>query len=256
MAVDTTALDVAHLPAILAGPVLRRLTRTSVAVWVALSRPDDVTLTVRLAANPALFSSATATPLRVGSNLWLLTLTAAAPEGQYAAGGAYTYELTSPGWTTAPDWAALSFDGTSPGFFGLPTTLDDFVLLHTSCRKAHGGGMDGLATASDVVAEGLATHDPSARPHLLLFSGDQIYADEIPAPLAPRIRRIATDLVGIDETATFGPLPRIGGRQDPTNGFGFTSEAATDHLWGLGEFLATYLVRGALAGPRATLGRP
>jgi hypothetical protein len=242
MAVDATALDVAHLPAVLAGPVLRRLTRTSVAVWVALSRPDDVTLTVRLASDPAQVSSATATPLRVGSNLWLLTLTAAAPGGQYAAGAAYTYELTAPGWATAPDWAALSFDGTLPGFSGLPTTLDDFVLLHTSCRKAHGGGMDGLATASDVVADGLAAHAPSARPHLLLFTGDQIYADEVPAPLAPRIRRIATDLVGIDETATFGLLPRIGGRQGPTNGFGFTSEAATDHLWGLGEFLATYLL--------------
>ena len=66
MAVDATALDVAHLPAVLAGPVLRRLTRTSVAVWVALSRPGDVTLTVHLASDPAQSSSVTATPLRVG----------------------------------------------------------------------------------------------------------------------------------------------------------------------------------------------
>ena len=44
------------------------------------------------------------------------------------------------------------------------------------------------------------------------------------------------------DLATFGQLTRIGGRQSPTNGFGFTSEAATDHLWGLGEFLATYLL--------------
>jgi hypothetical protein len=242
MAVDDTALNVAHLPAVLAGPVLRRLTRTSVAVWVALSRSDDVTLTVRLASDPAQSSSATATPLRVGSNLWLLTLTASAPGGQYTAGAAYTYELNSPGWAEAPDWPTLSFDGTSLGFVGLPTTLDDFVLLHTSCRKAHGGGMDGLATVSDLIAEGLAANDPAARPHLLLLTGDQIYADEVPAPLAPRIHRVATDLVGIDETVTFGPFPRIGGRQDPTNGFGFTSEAATDHLWGLGEFLATYLL--------------
>ena len=242
MGVDTTPLDVASLPALLAGPILRRLTRTTVAVWVALSRSDDVTLVVQVAADSTQTSSATGTPVRVGTNLWLMTLSVDAPGGQFFAGTAYTYHLSSPGWPAEPDWAALSYEGTFPGFVGLPAQLDGFTLLHTSCRKAHGGGMDGLATASDLVAEGVAAHDAQARPHLLLLTGDQIYADEIPAPLAPRIRRIAADLVGIDETATLGALPKIGGRQAPSNAFGFTSEAATDHLWGLGEFLATYLL--------------
>lgn len=242
MAVDATALDVGQLPAVLAGPVLRRLTRTSVTVWLALSRGEEVTLTVRDAADATQSSSATASPLQVGVHLWVLTITAQAPGGQFTAGTAFTYRLTCAAWPAEPDWAALSFDGTFPGFLGLPASLDDFGLLHTSCRKAHGGGMDALATAADLIAEGVAANDPGARPHLLVLTGDQIYADEVPAPLAPRIRRVAADLVSIDETATFGALPKIGGRQAPSNGFGLTSSAASDHLWTVGEFLATYLL--------------
>jgi hypothetical protein len=239
VAVDTSALDIAGLPAVLAGPVLRCLTRTSVSVWLALSRADDVTLHVQAAGDPTQSVSATATPVRVGSSLWLVTVTAG---GQFAAGTRYRYRLTSAGWPSEPDWPALAFDGVAPAFVGLPVAVDEFVVMHTSCRKAHGGGLDALATATDVIAEGLAANDPGAQPHLLILSGDQIYADETPAPLAPRIRRVATDLVGIDETPTFGALPKIGGRQQPTNSFGFTSAAATDQLWTLGEFLATYLL--------------
>ncbi len=242
MAVDATPLDVATLPAVLAGPILRRLTRTTVSVWVALSRGDDVTLAVQVAGDATQSTSATVAPVHVGTSLWLATLTVHAAGGQFVAGTAYTYRLSSPGWPAEPDWASLSLTATFPGFLGLPAHLDDFTMLHTSCRKVHGGGMDALATASDLVVEGIAANDPQARPNLLVMTGDQIYADEIPAPLAPRIRRVAADLVGIDETAIFGALPKIGGRQAPSNSFGLTSEAATDHLWGLGEFLATYLL--------------
>jgi hypothetical protein len=242
IALDAAPLDVAGLPAVLAGPILRRLTRTTVAVWVALSTGDDVTLTVHPSNDAAQTATATTKPIQVGSHLWLTTIIVQAPGGQFASGTAYSYTLSSPGWAAEPDWPSLSYDGTGPGFLGLPTVLDDFTLLHTSCRKAHGGGMDALATTSDLVAERLAAAEPHARPHLLMLTGDQIYADEVPAPLAPRIRRIAADLVGIDETQPFGPLPAIGGRQGPTNAFGFTSEAATDHLWTLGEYLATYLL--------------
>jgi hypothetical protein len=63
MAVNVTSLDVTQLPAVLAGPVLRRHTRTAVTVWLALSRGEDVTLTVRDAADATQSSSATATPL-------------------------------------------------------------------------------------------------------------------------------------------------------------------------------------------------
>jgi hypothetical protein len=242
MAVDATPLDVASLPAVLAGPVLRRLTRTQMAVWAALSRGADVTLTVRLAGQPATETAAAAvTPTRVGANLWLAMLTAGppAPPGQFAAGQLYEYRLTSPGWPAAPTWTDYSIGTSLPAFLGPPANLGDLVVFHTSCRKPHGGGVDGLAVAAQEIRDRIAAG--ASRPHLLILSGDQIYADEVPAPMAPRIRRIAADIVGIDETSVF-PSLRIGGRQAPTNGFGLTSSAATDHLWGLGEFLAAYLL--------------
>jgi hypothetical protein len=133
-------------------------------------------------------------------------------------------------------------DGALPSFPGPPAAAEDLVLLHTSCRKVHGGGRDGLAAAVALVRDRISGGGAGARPHLLVMSGDQIYADEVPAPLAPRVRRIAADLVGMDETSVFGPLPRIGGRQAPSESFGLTSDAATDHLWGFGEFCATYLL--------------
>jgi hypothetical protein len=240
--VDATPLDLATLPAVLAGPVLRRLTRTDVSVWLALSRPDEVTLHVREAGAPATEVTATATPTRVGSNLWLTTVSSTAPGGQFAAGSLYEYRASSPGWPAEPSWPDLAFGTALPAFPGLPAAIDDFLVFHTSCRKIGGGERDSLALAADLIDERVTAGDPVPRPHVLVHSGDQIYADENPTPLAPRVLRVAADLVGIDESATFGPLPPLAGRQAPGEGFGLTSSAAADHLWRLGEFYTHYLL--------------
>jgi len=242
VALDANPLNVGALPAILAGPVLRRLTRTKVSVWVALTRGSDVSLAVRVAGQPITeIVSAPMTPLRVGTNLWFAVITADAPGGSFAAGLLYEYKLTSPGWPQ-PNWTDVAIGTAQPTFSGPPATVADLKVFHTSCRKVHGGGRDGLALAADVISSRITANTPNARPHLLVLAGDQIYADEVPAPLVPRVRRIATDLVGVDETGLFGPLPAIAGRQVPSESFGLTSSAASDHLWTLGEFLATYLL--------------
>ncbi len=243
MPLDATPLDLASLPPILAGPILRRLTRTEMAVWVALSSPSPVTVHVQVAGQPATSVSGPAvTPTPVGQHLWLAVATAPGPGGTFGAGQRYAYFLDAPGWSSPPDWSGVAMDGTLPSFPAPPAAPEDLTLLHTSCRKVHGGGRDGLGTAVELVRDRIAAGGPGARPHLIVMSGDQIYADEVPAPVAPRIRRIAADLVGIDETDVFGPLPAIGGRQGPCQSFGFTSAAAADHLWTFGEFCASYLL--------------
>ena len=242
MAVDSVPLDVAALPAVIGGPILRRLTRTSVTVWLALTRPSDVTVHVRVVGQPASEVTVTGAPIRVGTSLWLATLTSPGPGGQFAAGTLYEYRASSPGWPAEPVWADLAFGTAWPAFRGLPAALADLVLMHASCRKVHGGRLDGLALAADTIGEAVAANAPDARPHLLVLSGDQIYADEVAAPIAPRVRRIAADLVGIDESATFGPLPALAGRQAPGEAFGLSSSAMADHLWGIGEYYAQYLL--------------
>ena len=95
MPLDSVPLDLEALPGIVCGPVLRRLTRTSVSVWVACLEPDPITLTVRrrgVGAPPE--ASVTTTPTRVGANLWITVLTAGAPGGTFEAGRIYEYELT------------------------------------------------------------------------------------------------------------------------------------------------------------------
>ncbi|MFC7529256.1 hypothetical protein [Actinoplanes sp. GCM10030250] len=237
---DDIPLDVNALPGIVAGPVLRRVTRSAASVWVALTRPGTVTLHVRVAGQPATeIEAGTAEPVRVGVALWLAVVTGGAPGGTFDADGLYEYRLSSAGWPQ-PAWADLAIGTALPAFPGPPDDVAKLTILHTSCRKVHGGGRDALAGSAQVIRDRLSAGE--ARPHLLVLSGDQIYADEVPAPLVPRIARISTDLVGVEDSAMFAPLPRIGGRQTRSEQFHLTSSAARDHLWRLGEFLAVYLL--------------
>lgn len=248
MALDSTPLQLADLPVIVAGPILRRLTRTEVSVWIACTLEDQITLTVRHRAPGGTTSSVNANPTQVGRQLWITVLTTPAPDGQFIAGEAYEYELDAPWAAARPiDWTPLSIEGVSrPTFLGPPDSVDDLVILHASCRKPHGGGHDGLALADRAIAARFDP-DPGQQPQLLLLSGDQIYVDEVGHPLAVRINRVAEDLIGIDESDVFGPVPRIGDRKPATNGFGFTTGAGSNHLWTYGEFMAMYLMAWSVA---------
>ncbi len=244
MPLDSIPIPLASLPGIVAGPVVRRLTRTSVSVWVACVAADPVTLTVRRhgAGGPPP-ATATARPAQVGASLWTTVLTAAAPGGQFEAGEVYEYELAAP-WEAGRGpiaWNELSLPGaTRPTFLAPPATAAELVLCHTSCRKPHGGGRDGLALAMPELLSRFAAA-PAPQPHLLVMSGDQIYADEVGHALMPRVLRVSQDLVGVDETDVFGPPPPIGGRGPVTRALGYTG-ATANQLWTYGEFMAMYLL--------------
>lgn len=242
---DSSPLAVASLPGLVAGPVLRRLTRTAVSVWAACVAPDAITLRVRRH-TPGTTSqtSVTGHPTRVGANLWMIVLTAPAPGGgEFVAGEIYEYELTAL-WEAARGpiaWSDVSLpQALRPTFLAPPATAADLVIYHTSCRKPHGGGRDGLAVAIGDIA---TRFDPSPQrqPHLLVMSGDQIYADEVGHPFMPRVLRVARDLVGVDESDVFGPAPPIGGRGPGTDALGYTG-ATANHLWTYAEFMAMYLL--------------
>lgn len=242
MPIDAVPLDVGALPGIVCGPVVRRLTRTQVSIWLATVAPDPITLTVREVGGSAA-SSVTATPARVGSQLWMTVITADAPAGQFTAGRTYEYELTAP-WEAARGtipWAELALPGHAlPTFLAPPDAIGDLRLMHTSCRKPHGNGRDALALAMDELGRRFDTNPPP-QPHLLVLSGDQIYADEVGHAVISRIVRIAADLIGIDETDVFGDPPIIAGRGPATRAFGLTGSTA-NHLWTFGEFVALYLL--------------
>ena len=95
MPIDSVPISLAMLPRIVAGPMVRRLTRTEVSVWVATVDPAQVTLRVREHATsgpPA--SVVSATPTKVKSHLWMTVLTAPAPGGgTFVPGRVYEYDL-------------------------------------------------------------------------------------------------------------------------------------------------------------------
>jgi hypothetical protein len=251
------ALDVAGLPAIVSGPIVRRLTRTRVSVWVALSSGDEVTLEVSDGTQVVAWSAAT-TPKRAGTRLYLTVLTAELAAG-FEPGRVYEYFILrgthldgNTDWTRLVGgdawWRQLAAAGAAhPSFVGLPRDLGSLRIAHASCRKLHGGRRDALALAAELL-------DGAERPHLLLLTGDQIYADDVPNVLFPRLRQIASDVVGIVEPDLQGDalvgiqVPdwngnQVGGRQALCNHLGFTSTEASNHVLSLSEFYALYLLQ-------------
>jgi hypothetical protein len=148
-------------------------------------------------------------------------------------------------------------DGALPSFVTVPDTLDDLVLAHTSCRKAHGNAFPAMQHLDEYI-DGLHGAD-AGYPHMLFLTGDQIYADDVAGALLPGLNSLAISLVSGDGGDTSGveqvPSPTTGGpfnvnttvlpagfRQKVTASAGFTSEDAPSHLIGFGEFLAMYCI--------------
>jgi hypothetical protein len=231
-------IDPGALPVVLCGPIVRRVTRTRAHVWVALSTGDPVQLTVFDAAGNATASPAV-TPVRIGQALWVAVLSAdGLTNGEFAAGSTYEYTIGSAAWPAdrRPNWADFALQSRSrPSFTGLPTNLAALRILHSSCRRPH-------ANKRDALGLGLDELESANRPHLLLLSGDQVYADDVATLAAARLRSIDSALVGVDDSPALGALPALAGRQAPSNAIGLTSELAKDHAWTLGEFYGLYLL--------------
>lgn len=256
MSVYVPAPQPTQLPALICGPILRRLTRTQISVWATMCVGGDVTLHVRQHGVPATESTVTTTPTRIGRNLWLIVLTIDGIDtGEFVADQVYEYWLSSPAWTTHPgpavDWTnyTIEWEDTNkpvesfPSFIGLPTNIDDFKLYFATCRKAS-------ERLRDAFGHGyrLMTKDGEPRPHLLILGGDQIYADEFSTPMMSIVEELNNTYVDFDEfgdevnPGIFYPKPLLAGRQERCFTYGFTTKGGKAHLWTLGEFYITYLL--------------
>ncbi len=240
------------LPPILAGPIVRRLTRNRVYIWVATSVPDPITLLIRQqgagAAGEVAFSRS---PIQVGTSLWIALIEATGIDGGvFQANQTYEYRLTIPNWNPGSQyWSDLALaagpndNPQRPSFVGLSANVGGFRLIHTSCRKMHGGGRDSLSLLSQIIEAGdFPDTGQSLRPHMMVLSGDQIYADDVPSAITPAIRKIATEIIGIDESL-FDLELKVNGREQACLNMGLTAgDVAHDHLWTFGEFCAMYLL--------------
>jgi hypothetical protein len=177
-------------------------------------------------------------------------------------------DLTLTGYGTQPPYSedvevcGISYvDGQLPSFVTAPAALEELVFVHASCRKPHGDGHPALGIIDDHLDDLHGADD--GWPHLLFFTGDQIYADDVAAALLPGLNQLGAALVaGTDRDAPPPsaltekvPPPKSGDpleismekmpagfRQRLTGAAGFTSEEAPSHLVGFGEYLAMYCV--------------
>lgn len=139
-------------------------------------------------------------------------------------------------------------------------------VLHGSCRKPHGKGEDALLAVDARLAE---QANSQQRPDLLIFSGDQMYMDDVAGPMLLAIQQVIALLGLYPETfsgATITSsealpthphnlyqreklLPHTKQNKDLYSRFFkakskplFTSVNAKNHLLSLGEMLAMYLL--------------
>jgi hypothetical protein len=240
------------LPSVLAGPILRKATPKSVTVWFALRAAAKVLLTVK-DEREIKVAEGNRDTVAIGKNLHIVAVTAKPLREELKEGIVYRYDVEFrfgdkiENLVTATAGADLGYPSKSlPSFALPPEDPTKLRLLQGSCRKPHGAGKDTLPLVDKLIAE-----NPSAfgRPHQLLLTGDQIYADDVADSLLLMIMDAADALLGWKEEVSFpafygGPstvLPPACTRTLLFFQSGFTSVDLRSHLISLGEYLCMYL---------------
>src|SRR6185436_20154746 len=213
VAINTSQQQLANLPLIICGPILRRVYYDSVSVWLAFKEEvRDINITVFDVENPALkITGNVKSPLKIGKNLFI-TLATATSSGSFKlfGGRIYAYNISFLHGSVRKELKtegvlkggidSISYKPYSFPTFCLPgETLNDLKISHGSCRKTHGGQTDALR-ALDTAIE-LTSSRPSERPQLLCLTGDQIYADDVADALLHKMIETGKQLLGWIELA-------------------------------------------------------
>jgi hypothetical protein len=265
----------------LCGPILRKVEADAVTVWVALKEERKVWLEVYediapsgSAPNLKKILEGNRKPIRAGQHLFLIAVTAnlVAGEQPMAPGKIFFYNLfftdinatsVSPTDTNLESPNVIHFEihyahepedldpqhrhVHLPSFCLAPDDLNLLRIVHGSCRKIHAEGLDAMPAVDEMILADRFT--PDQRPHYLLLTGDQFYADDISPIILYLLMDAEKSLIGEVEH-----LPQIGKPALPdasgNNGNflagqrkdkgGFTS-GESNHIATAGEYFALYL---------------
>ncbi|NWC49273.1 alkaline phosphatase family protein [Pseudomonas edaphica] len=254
------------LPAVIAGPLLRRLEPQRLVIWLVGSRvlplclklqvPQGQTLTIDL-------DTQQCQVVPVGRHAFIHLIDVSLSEA-LPLDVSIDYDLLVDGCGIA-HWAPhlLYADAPSANFV-VHSRIHQ--LVHGSCRKPHHHANDGLLCVDRLLAD---ARTPAERPALLMMSGDQVYADDVAGPMLRAIHALIARLALFDEylegavvddsASLYGHrasyyhradlLPALdsnetlrerffGGVKKPI----FTSSTADNHLVTFAEVLAMYLM--------------
>lgn len=186
-----------------AGPIIRRLTPKRLCLWLASSEAVELQLQLQPEQGEKLeFDAKQLQPfvqqLQLAGKLYLyfldLELNEALPTEHWIS---YDLQLKTSGgdWQNWQQWTEdLVYPGRAlPGFVIKPKVHS---VLHGSCRKPHFGAGDGLVRAD----QQLKDTAPDQWPSLLMLSGDQVYTDDVGAPMLYAIHQLIAKLEFADET--------------------------------------------------------
>jgi hypothetical protein len=269
----TTTFDLAQLPLILAGPILRRTEAQSVSVWIALQSAAEIQIQVLPSQSNTVDSTSpllqgTASTIALGKSLHIALITAQPRSDQrLVPGQIYAYDLKIHPQENADDTVPISlkealqsaalpqvclsyFAHGLPTFALPPEDLNDLRILHGSCRKLHDHDLDALPIVDQMIAE--AADRPNLRPHQLFFTGDQIYGDEVADPFLWAIQQLQPMLFGWKEAVLNTPAPKSqlkpGKRQaiaksdaGLTAGLQGDDQKTQSHLLRFSEYCTSYL---------------
>ncbi|GGX87546.1 hypothetical protein GCM10007160_13810 [Litchfieldella qijiaojingensis] len=192
-----------ELPAVLVGPILRRVSPDRIVMWLVGSRPLSLHLTLMpedgSPSHELRLDDASCRCLAVGchAHVHLIDVGLDSPLPQDVR---VDYDLAlldeTSQYVSIADWGAhLRYDGAALPGFVIASRLGS--LLHGSCRKPHHPGGDGLTRADTWLGGRWA--EPQERPAWLLMTGDQIYADDVAGPMLAAIHALIRRLGLFDE---------------------------------------------------------
>jgi hypothetical protein len=245
------------LPPVLAGPIIRRAEPARVCVWVATSTRFEINAEVWLVGNDSALvervGEGAADTLVLGERLFVNLLSILPTGDAFPVDEILAYDLRFGDergrehrlldLAPAPDRGEITYGSLPLPTFLLRGTIPDLLILHGSCRELHAGGEDALVAADELVSR--TALRPERRPQALFLTGDQIYADDVPGPLARHITRLGRDLLGRDDEVPgvppFQRIPVYGRTAIAKDLAGFSSPKASNHLLGLGELFAMYV---------------
>ena len=184
------------LPAVITGPLLRRLEPRRLVIWLMGSRvlalslkliiPQGETRTIDL-------DTTHCQVVPVGRHAFIHLIDVQLDDA-LPLDVAIGYDLLIDNIGIA-EWAPhLLYAENQPPNFVLHSRIRQ--LVHGSCRKPHHRADEGLLCVDRLLAE---AHTPTERPALLMMSGDQIYADDVAGPMLRAIHALIARLGLFDE---------------------------------------------------------
>lgn len=173
------------MPAILLGPLLRFVDATRATVWVEVDAPGEVSVDVTLPGGDVRTGSSQT--LSLHGHHFALVAVEGLPTGRRLP---YAVRIgDTPVWPpTRADWAW------PPSEIRTPDDSTPFRLSFGSCRRAGDDGAEsnalvGVDALSALAHRMRAEHEAEDRwPDLLLFVGDQVYADDPTPGIVERLR--------------------------------------------------------------------